>query len=61
MELDRLTNEIRGSFPNCGCRMMYGHLRQHGIQVTQARIQNSMHRVDPEGIILRWMEAIQWR
>ena len=51
-ELDRLINEVHGSFPNCGYRMMDGHLRQHGISVTQARIRNSMHRVDPEGVVL---------
>ena len=60
-ELDRLINEIRGSFPNCGYRMMDGHLRQRGLRVTQARIRNSMHRVDPEGVVLRWREAIQRR
>ena len=38
MELDRLINEVHGSFPNCGYRMMDGHLRQRGISVTQARI-----------------------
>ena len=42
-ELDRLVDEICGSFPNCGYRMMDGHLRQRGIRVTQARIRNSMH------------------
>ena len=47
MELDRLINEIRDSFPNCGYRMMDGYLRQQGIRVTQAKIRNSMHRVDP--------------
>ena len=26
VELDRLINEIRGSFPNCGYRMMDGHV-----------------------------------
>ena len=60
-ELDRLVDEIRGSFPNCGYRMMDGHLRQRGIRVTQVRIRNSMHRVDPEGVTLRWRETIQRR
>ena len=60
-ELDRLVSEIHSSFPNCGYRMMNGHLRQRGIHVTQARIQSSMHRVDPEGVTLRWREAIQRR
>lgn len=61
MELDRLINEIRGSFLYCGYCMMDGHLRQRGIRVTQVRIRNSMHRVDPEDVVLRWREAIQRR
>ena len=60
-ELVRLVNRIRSSFPNCGYRMMNGHLHQRRIRVTQARIQSSMHRVDPEGVTLRWREAIQRR
>lgn len=60
-ELDRLINEIRCSFPNCGYHMMDGHLRQLGLRVMQARIQNSMHRVDPEDVVLQWREAIQRR
>ena len=60
-ELDRLVDDIRGSFPNCGYRMMDGHLRQRGIRVTQARIRDSMHRVDPQGVVLRWREAVQRR
>lgn len=36
-----------------------GWSRQRGIRVTQARIRNSMHRVDPEGVVLHWREAIQ--
>lgn len=60
-ELDRLVDEIRISFSNCGYRMMDGHLRQRGIRIVQARIRNSMNRVDPEGVILRWREAIKRR
>ena len=46
-ELVRLVNKIQSSFPNCGYRMMNGDLHQRRIRVTQARIQSSMHRVDP--------------
>ena len=60
-ELDRLVNEIRSIFPNCGYRMMDGHLRQRGVRVSQARVRNAMHRVDPEGVVLRWRETIQRR
>ena len=60
-ELERMANEIQSSFPNCGYRMMDGHLRQRGVRITQARIRNCMHKVDPEGVILRWRECIQRR
>ena len=60
-ELERMVNEIQSSFPNCGYCMMDGHLRQRGVRITQARIRNCMHKVDPEGVILRWRECIQRR
>ena len=60
-ELERMVNEIQSSFPNCGYRMMDGHLRQRGVRITHARIRNCMHKVDPEGVILRWRECIQQR
>ena len=52
-ELDRLVNDIRAVFPNCEYRTMDGHLRWHGVRVSQARVRMSMHRVDPGGFALR--------
>ena len=60
-ELGRLVNEIHTSFPNCGYRMMDGHLRQRGIRVTQDRIKQVLHQTDPEGVVLRWRQAIHRR
>ena len=60
-DLKGVVREIQSSFPNCGYRMMDGHLRLRGIRVTQARIRNCMHAVDPEGVALRWRQAIQRR
>ena len=58
-DLKKVVREIQSSFPNCGYRMMDGHLRLRGIRVTQARIRNCMHAVDPEGVALRWRQGIQ--
>ena len=60
-ELLETVKGIYNSFPNCGYRMMDGHLRQRGIRVTQAQIRNCMHLVDSEGVALRWREAIRRR
>jgi hypothetical protein len=60
-ELQRLISDINIAFPNCGYRMMDGHLRQRGVRITQARIRQSMHKVDLEGVMLRWRDAIRRR
>ena len=60
-ELLRVMKDIYSSFPNCGYRMMDGHLRRRGIRVSQARIRSSIHCVDPEGVALRWRQAIKRR
>ncbi len=57
-ELLRLVRDIQKSIPNCGYRMMDGHLRHRGTRVSQARIHSAMHNVDPEGVALRWRQAI---
>ena len=60
-KLLRLVRDIQKSFPNCGYRMMDGHLRHRGTRVSQARIRSAMHNVDPEGVALRWRQAIKRR
>ena len=53
-ELDKIVSEVKKEFPNCGYRLMKGHLLHRGYRVTQAQIRESLHRVDPEGIAIRW-------
>ena len=60
-ELLRRVKDIQNSFPNCGYRMMDGHLRHQGTRVSQARIRSAMHSVDPQGVALHWRQAIKWR
>ena len=60
-ELDVLVADIKHTFPNCGYRLMRGHLLNQGHRVTQMRIRDSLHRVDPDGSVLRWAATIQRR
>ena len=60
-DLDRVVAEIKEDFPNCGYRLMKGHLLHRGYRVTQVRIRESLHRVDPEGIAVRWCSVIHRR
>ncbi len=57
-ELLRLVRDIQKSFPNCGYRTMDGHLRHRRTRVSQARIRSAMN---PEGVALRWRQAIKLR
>ena len=55
-QLDDLINDIQRDFPNVGCKRMTGLLRARGVYMQQARIRQSMRRVDPEGTLLRALE-----
>ena len=61
VELDLLVSQVKDEFPNCGTRLMHGHLLSRGHRITQARIRESLHRVDPEGVAIRWSSAVQRR
>lgn len=60
-ELDIVVADIKHTFPNCGYRLMHGHLLNQGYRVTQMRIRDSLHRVDPDGSVIRWASTIQRR
>ena len=60
-ELDAIVMDIKASFPNCGYRLMYGHLVTGGYRVTQMRIREALQRVDPDGVAVRWATAIERR
>ena len=53
-ELDRLVTTIHYHHPNCGYRLMQGHLATLGHRVQQNRIREAMLRTDPEGVLSRW-------
>lgn len=60
-ELDSLVSQIKEDFPNCGSRLMHGHLLRRGHRISQIRVREALHRVDPEGVGIRWSSAVQRR
>ena len=54
--LDMAVHENMEKFPNCGYRRMDGLLVSQGIKVTEKRVREAMHRVDPGGVLLRAMQ-----
>ena len=55
LALDQLVRRLQNEFPNAGYRRIYSVLRSRSIQVTQARVRESMLRTDPEAVAMRWL------
>lgn len=60
-ELDDLVREIKQYFPMCGNKQLQGHLLSHGFQVQQQQVRDSQRQVDPEGSIMRRLQAVSCR
>ncbi len=54
--LDNHVTEVLQMFPNCGYRRMLGFLTTRGIRMQEWRVRESMHRVDPDGVLLRTLQ-----
>nr|XP_040039706.1 uncharacterized protein LOC120823631 isoform X2 [Gasterosteus aculeatus aculeatus] len=52
-ELDHIVSEIHRSHPNTGYKLMRGHLNARGVRVPISRLQESLRRVDAEGVYMR--------
>ena len=61
LELDELVRGVQEQFPNAGYRRIHSVLRSRSIRVTQARVRDSLHRTDPEGVAIRWLSIIPGR
>ena len=57
-QLDEVVRNVFRQFPNSGYRMMAGHLRHLNIHVQQLRIRDSLHRISPPSLAVRWNETI---
>ena len=60
-DLDQAVRELKEEFPNSGYRIMDGLLRQRGIRVRQFQLRESMHRINPNGITVRFTDFIPRR
>ena len=60
-ELDAIVSQIKVLFLNCGFRMMQGHLLNQGHRVSQSHIRESLQRIDPDGVAIRWSATIERR
>ena len=58
-QLDTLVRQIQYQYPNCGYHLLKGHLAAMGYRIQENRIRDSLRRVDPVGIMSRWICAIQ--
>ena len=61
LQLDTLVRELQNQYPNCGYRLMKGHLAAMGHRIQESRIRDALRRVDPLGVMSRWIRAIHRR
>jgi hypothetical protein len=54
-ELDAKIREILQEFPNAGYRRVISQLAVAGLKPPQMRVRESMQRVDPQGVAVRWL------
>ena len=57
-DLDRMIQSFQEQYPNCGYRMMQGHLKGLNHRVQQSRVREAMARTDPHGVINRWCNTV---
>ena len=55
-QLDLKIKDLISKFPNCGYRRMNGFLLAASIRIQEKRIQQSVRRVDPNGVLLRSLQ-----
>lgn len=59
--LDQMVYELQNEHPNTGYRIMRGMLAARGFHIQERRIRESMIRVDPVGVSLRWATSVHRR
>ena len=52
---------MQQDFRNAGYHQVYSQLPIRGVRVRQMSVRNAMHRIDPEGVALRWLQLIPRR
>ena len=61
VQLDTLVRELQNQYPNCGYRLMRGHLAAMGYRIQESRVRDALRRVDPLGVMSRWIRSIHRR
>ena len=56
-DLDNVVQEICTSHPFSGSAVVQGHLETRGIHVQRSRVQASLRRVDPFGVLIRYVST----
>ena len=54
-ELDSKVREMLTQFPNAGYRRVISQLSVAEVKPSQIRVRQSMQRVDPQGVAVRWL------
>ncbi|KAK0152016.1 hypothetical protein N1851_006586 [Merluccius polli] len=54
--LDETVTQVLQQHPMSGYKMMVGHLNAQGIRIQRQRVQESMRRVDPGGVLMRTLQ-----
>ena len=60
-QLDRIVSDLQRHYPNCGYHLLKGHLAAMGHRLQESRIRDSLRRIDPVGVMSRWIHTIQRR
>ena len=60
-DLDTITGQFVDNHPNSGERSLAGFLRGSGLRVQRSRVRESLTRVDPRGVYMRFRRALHRR
>lgn len=52
-QLDTLVRKLQHQYPNCG--YLQGYIAALGHRVRESRIRNALRRIDPSGVVSRWI------
>ena len=59
--LTTMISSIKKDHPNCGEKVVHGHLRSQGVHVQRAKVRNTIRQIDPEGVVSRRRRALNRR
>ena len=60
-DLDQLVRQVQQQHPGVVITLLKGHLKSIGHRLQRDRIQLSLLRTDPTGVLNRWKESVKRR